>query len=160
MAIEMVPQACPAGLAAGHPQFTRWSSSAGHPATFFGEHSGYRLRWARRGLFEIEHPRWLLPPPTRLGLWGIVFHGLTPTAKCGRRLRGLTGTRGLAPGTVYPIIDGPTLCRDSGSAANYWPRSETHCLSKSARAYAWGYPLPPLRGLTGTPGLAPGRLLA
>ena len=39
---------------------------------FWGEPSGYRLRWVRPGLFEIEPQGGLLPPPTRLGgmVWG------------------------------------------------------------------------------------------
>ena len=78
---------------------------------FLGEPSGYKLRWARLDLLGIEHQGRLLPPPARLGGWSCPFPmaraclrparpRLTPTAKCGRRIRGLlelrAGARGLS----------------------------------------------------------------
>ena len=38
----------------------------------------------------------VLSPPTRLDFNAELFHGLTPTAKCCRRLSGSAGTPGLA----------------------------------------------------------------
>ena len=49
-----------------------------------------------------------------------LFHGLTPTAKCCRRIRGSTGTPGLAPGDdpIYSVA--PTQLRRLGQ--EYSPR--------------------------------------
>ncbi len=50
--------------------------------------------WAPIPVFQFSPAyarRYLLPPPTRLGVGGIVFHGLTPTAKCWRRYAAQSG---------------------------------------------------------------------
>ena len=43
-----------------------------------------------------------------------LFHGLTPTAKCGRRIRGLARTPGLAPGDYLFKKSFPLQCCDFG----------------------------------------------
>ena len=62
---------------------------------YLGEPSGYRLRWACLGSNTRDDCCRRLRGS---GDGAIGFHGLTPTAKCGRRIRGSTRTPGLAPG--------------------------------------------------------------
>ena len=80
---------------------------------FLDDASGYRLCRAHPGLSEIEYQGRLLPPPTRLG-GGYRFHGLTPTAKCGRRIRGLLEPPGWRPGNCHLKILSAWQCCDLG----------------------------------------------
>ena len=49
--------------------------------------------------------------------WGRRFHGLTPTAKCGRRIRGLSRIPGWRPGDDYLSIHPPAVSMGQGRAA-------------------------------------------
>ena len=53
------------------------------------------------GLSSFAQRSYVLSPPTRLGGEAALFHGLTPTAKCGRRIRGLLEPRAGARGIKY-----------------------------------------------------------
>ena len=57
-----------------------------------------------------SRPRQVLPPPSRLNTDGGIraFHGLTPTAKCCRRLRGSVGTPGPALGDYHYLNRRPS----------------------------------------------------
>ena len=82
------------GLAAEHPQFTRWSSSAGHSATFLGSFQGTgRAGWGRVDLRSN----------TREG--------------CCRRLRGSVC------GASFSMGLRPRLSADAAFAARFEPRA-------------------------------------
>ena len=50
------------------------------------------------------------------GNWNIPFHGLTPTAKCGRRIRGLLEPPGLDPGDYHYNNPIPQQCCGLGGS--------------------------------------------
>ena len=111
MTIEMVPQACPAGLSRrlgrGAPPVYQMEFICRTSSDFFGEHSGYRLRRARPGLFAIEHQGGLLPPPTRLG--GVaVSMGLRPRLSAAAAFAAPLEPRAGARGIISLRIVGAT----------------------------------------------------
>ena len=50
------------------------------------------------------------------GGWGYRFHGLTPTAKCGRRIRGLLEPPGWRPGDCHLKFLSAWQCCDLGES--------------------------------------------
>ena len=87
--------------------------------------SGGRISRGRGGWRGWRSWVQVLSPPTRLDSDADAelpphFHGLTPTAKCCRRIRGSTGTPGLAPrdDPIYSVA--PTQLRRLGQ--EYSPR--------------------------------------
>ena len=85
----------------------------------------------------------VLSPPTRLDSYAELFHGLTPTAKCCRRIRGSTRTPGLA-------LRGEVLSPPTRLNSNAEP---FHGLTPTAKCGRR------IRGLLEAPGWRPGDYL-
>ena len=105
----------------------------------------------------------MLSPPVLCGsTLRRAFHGLTPTAKCWRRVRGSVGTPGLAPGGLSLFISSPIrrmaiweegLSVEHRAVAAYAAqllRRAFHGLTPTAKCWRR------IRGSSGTPGRAPG----
>ena len=117
MAIELVPQACPAA-GRGAPPVYQMEFICRTSSDFFGELSGYRLRRARPGLFAIEHQGGLLSPPTRLG--GVaVSMGLRPRLSAAAAFAALLEPRAGARGLSFNSPVSRQCCGlgESGEAA-------------------------------------------
>ena len=76
---------------------------------------GLRFRGGGRGrgpqLGGLALRGGVLPPPSRLDSNAELFHGLTPTAKCGRRIRGLLEPPGWRfGGIIHQVIVAPAWC--------------------------------------------------
>ena len=96
MAIEMVPQACPAAWPRGVPSLPDGVHLPDIQRLFWG---AFRVQTALGALWLVcDRTPGRVAAAAYAARGSCCFHGLTPTAKCCRRLRGSNRTPGLAPG--------------------------------------------------------------
>ena len=72
---------------------------------------------------------------------GIRFHGLTPTAKCCRRIRGSTRTPGLVPGDQKNPVPSAVSGFWGERLSPVW-RSGAMCCRRLRGSMEWGHPFP------------------